>query len=182
METAQLLYRVQAGEPEAIEDFIWAFQNRVFRLALSILDEPQEAEEAAQDVFIAALAGLPGYRGQAAVHTWLYAITVNICLNRKRRWARVGRLLGRLREALRGDPQAAAGLEQAALRHETSAAVWTAIQSLGERHRLPVILRYYHDLSVAEIAAVLKLREGTVHSRLNTARRRLKGMLADVEL
>jgi RNA polymerase sigma-70 factor (ECF subfamily) len=55
--------------------------------------------------------------------------------------------------------------------------VWRAVQDLGEKHRLPVILRYYHDLPVAEIAGVLGISEGTVHSRLSIARDRLRGAL-----
>ena len=67
--------------------------------------------------------------------------------------------------------------ETVTAQHEQNDAVWQAVQSLGEKHRWPVILRYYHDLPVAEIAAVLGLSEGTVHSRLSIARDRLRLVL-----
>jgi len=63
------------------------------------------------------------------------------------------------------------------MQHEADAAVWRAVNALGEKHRLPVILRYYHGFSTAEIAQLLDLNEGTVHSRLNTARERLRHAL-----
>jgi RNA polymerase sigma-70 factor (ECF subfamily) len=50
---------------------------------------------------------------------------------------------------------------------------------MDERHRIPIILRYYHDLSVPEIANILQIPEGTVHSRLNTARRQLHEVLKE---
>lgn len=180
METAQLLIRCQAGEPAAIEDFIWTYQHRVFRLALSILDDPVEAEDATQDVFIAAVGGLDSFRGDAAVHTWLYAITVNVCLKRKRTRSRWNRLAVRLREVFSSPSrQTVKSVEQTVIQNEAGAAMFQAVQSLGEKHRLPVILRFYHDLPVSEIARILKIKEGTVHSRLNTARRRLKAALKD---
>ncbi|MCL4258805.1 MAG: sigma-70 family RNA polymerase sigma factor, partial [Anaerolineales bacterium] len=63
--------------------------------------------------------------------------------------------------------------ERAAIAHEHSHAMWQAISSLDEKHRLPVILRYYHELSTQEIAEVLGINLGTVHSRLSIARQQL---------
>jgi RNA polymerase sigma-70 factor (ECF subfamily) len=51
------------------------------------------------------------------------------------------------------------------------------VQSLNEKHRLPVILRYYHNCLVAEIAQILDIPEGTVHSRLNTARKKIRNQI-----
>jgi RNA polymerase sigma-70 factor, ECF subfamily len=50
---------------------------------------------------------------------------------------------------------------------------------MDEKHRIPIVLRYYHDLPVAEIAGILRIPEGTVHSRLNTARRQLRNILKE---
>jgi RNA polymerase sigma-70 factor, ECF subfamily len=171
------LERCRAGEPGAVEALVQTHQPAIYRLALSILDDPAEADEAAQETFLAALRALPTYRGDAAFNTWLYRIAVNVSLGRRRK----GRTWQRLKEALTaawrmgGEP--AEQPEAAAMRRETQAAVWRAVQALGEKHRLPVILRYYHGLSVSEIAAVLAVNEGTVHSRLSVARDRLRGAL-----
>ena len=62
---------------------------------------------------------------------------------------------------------------------ESDSMVQDAIQRLDDKHRLPIILRYYHDLSVAEIAETLAIPQGTVHSRLNSARERLRQVLKE---
>jgi RNA polymerase sigma-70 factor (ECF subfamily) len=122
------------------------------------------------------LRNLGSYRGGASLRTWLFAIAINVCrgrLRRRRSWLRMQTvLLGKwLGEEQSVQPEAiSAQREQADM-------VWRAVQDLGEKHRLPVILRYYHDLPVAEIAGVLGISEGTVHSRLSIARDRLRGAL-----
>jgi RNA polymerase sigma-70 factor (ECF subfamily) len=70
-------------------------------------------------------------------------------------------------------------VEERAIQDETEEGVWRAIHGMDEKHRIPIVLRYYHDLSVAEIAVILQIPEGTVHSRLNTARRQLHAVLKE---
>lgn len=67
--------------------------------------------------------------------------------------------------------------EREAIEHERSQAVQRAIAALDEKHRLPIVLRYYHELSTQEIADVLGINLGTVHSRLSIARQQLNGVL-----
>jgi RNA polymerase sigma-70 factor (ECF subfamily) len=169
----QWLERCRAGEPEAVEWLVRTHQAAVYRLALSILDDPDEADDATQETFLAALRRLRTFRGQAAFTTWLYAIAVNVSRSRWRK--------SRTRQRLRAVLQAAGWAarpdplpEAAAAQRETAGAVWQAVERLGEKHRLPVILRYYHDRPTAEIAQILGISEGTVHSRLATARDRLR--------
>ena len=68
-------------------------------------------------------------------------------------------------------------LEEAIVASEEEAALWHALEKLGEKQRLPVILRYYHDFSIKEIAEILKIKEGTVHSRLSIGREKLRSEL-----
>lgn len=182
MTLAELVACCRAGDEGAVEALVSAYQGRVYRLALTILDDPAEADEAAQDALVSALGALGSYRGEAAFTTWLYAITVNAC----RRRLRQRRSRERLQHALQAVFRVRGGAgtpEDRAARRETGTALWRAVNALGEKHRLPVILRYYHELSVAEIAEILGLSEGTVHSRLFTARERLREALQDkVEL
>ena len=172
LDAAQLIERCRAGDEEAVTWLVQANQAAVFRLALSILDDPAEADEATQETFLAALRNSKSYRAQAALRTWLFAIAINVCRSRLRQ----SRTRQRLQQLLHGawlvgdDPVQP---ETAATQREAAGAVWRAVQALGEKHRLPVILRYYHDLPVAEIGAVLNISPGTVHSRLSTARDRL---------
>lgn len=171
-----LIERCRAGDSDAVEALVRACQPAVFRLALSILDDPAEAEEAAQDTLVAALNALSGFRGEAAFTTWLYRITVNVCRGRLRRQ----RARARLRSALAGVLRAAGAQprpEETAAQRERETALWQAVQTLDEKHRLPLVLFYYHELPALEIAQILGVSEGTVHSRLHTARQRLRADL-----
>lgn len=179
MDTAQLIESCRAGDALAIEALVREHTPAVYRLALSLLDDGAEADGAAQDAFIAALSALDTYRGGAAFTTWLYAITVNVCRGRLRKRKTWGRVMDTLRAALQAGSGSPADPEAVVMQHEADAAVWRAVNALGEKHRLPVILRYYHGFSTAEIAQLLDLNEGTVHSRLNTARERLRQALRD---
>lgn len=172
MDTTQLIRSCQTGDPLAIDAFVRAHQGPVYRLALSVLDEAREAEEVAQDALLQALRALGGFRGEANLTTWLYCITLNLCRSRLRqRQTRT-----RLQTALEGLFHQRHGppAEAVVAAKETQNAVWQAIQALNEKQRLPIILRYYHDLSIAEIAEVLQVNSGTIHSRLSLARDQLR--------
>lgn len=198
MDTNELIQCCLSGDEAAIETLVHAHQRAVFVLALSLLygrgvtpaEAAADADEATQDIFIAVLKSLHTYQGKAAFTTWLYAITLNICRNRYRRRQASARLRGALQNLFRQSqaeeqPTGAIELppppspEETVLRREAAGVLWGKVNRLGEKHRTVVILRYYHDLSIAEIAQILGLSEGTVHSRLFTARERLRVLMAD---
>jgi len=179
-DTLPLYYADLTGEASvaaAGEHFVRAHQQTVYRFALSILEDAVEAEDAAQDALVAALRHRRSYRGEASITTWLYTITLNICRKRLNKRRRGEQLLAVLQGLFHLKGEAHERPEEAALREETQADVLRAVQRLDEKHRLPVLLRYYHDLPTAEIAQILGLNEGTVHSRLFTARERLRAAL-----
>ncbi len=171
----RLIELCRVGDSSAIENFVQMYQQDVYRLALSILDDPGEAEDATQEALLSALRSLDSFRGASSLKTWLYSITVNVCRTRLQRHKRHERLTQILGEVLRvrGTPS----VEEGAIQNESNEALWRVIRSMDEKHHIPVVLRYYHDLSVAEIAHILQIPEGTVHSRLNHARRQLHNAL-----
>lgn len=173
-ETLQLLQLYQADDVTAVEMFVRAHQQAVYRLAVSVLDDPAEAEEATQDALVAALNALDTYRGDSAFTTWLYAITLNICRTRLRKHRSRDRLMDTLRSLFHVGGETPPHPEEAAIRNESDEIVAQAVNSLDEKHRLAVVLRYYNELPIAEIARLLDISEGTVHSRLFTARERLR--------
>jgi RNA polymerase sigma-70 factor (ECF subfamily) len=123
------------------------------------------------------LRSLDSYRGEAKLSTWLYSITVNLCRNHiraRQRRERVRNLFERLTTPIEDAPSQP---EDVIIRMQADFSLFSIVQSLNEKHRLPVILRYYHDCSVAEIAQILDIPEGTVHSRLNTARKKVRNCL-----
>jgi RNA polymerase sigma-70 factor (ECF subfamily) len=164
----------QTLDAAAIEGLVATHRPKVYRLALSILDDPAEADEAAQDALLAALKALDSYRGEAAFSTWLYTITLNVCRARLRKRQTAERLFRTLKTFFWPAADKPRLPEENAILSETEADVWRAVNELDEKHRLPIILRYYHDFSTDEIARMLTINEGTVRSRLHTAREQLR--------
>ena len=166
-----------AGDEDAIEALVREHEAGVFRLALSILDDPAEAHEVTQETFLSALRALPGYQEQKSFKAWLYTIA----LNQSRSHLRKRKIIERLRQTLtsifRVETQRQVSPEEAAVQNEREAALWRSINQLDERHRIVLVLRYFHELSIAEISEILSINEGTIHSRLHNAREKLKDSL-----
>lgn len=132
-----------------------------------------EAEEIAQEVFLRVHRAVAAFRGEAALSTWLYAITSRLCLNRLQAPDRRRRAEAALDMVADPAPGPGAELEAA----EREAALQRAIGALDEQARIVVVLRDVQGLSYEEIAAALELPVGTVRSRLHRARLALKERL-----
>jgi RNA polymerase sigma-70 factor, ECF subfamily len=172
-----LLQRCLTGDPQAIEMLVRDHQGTIFRLCFSILDDVKDAEDATQETFIAAVRALHSFRGDAVFNTWLYAIAVNICRRQLSRRGRQREVRSALQLEHSVGMSAPSDPEQTIIRHEVADSLLKAVSELDEKHRIPVVLRYFHDLSVPEIARVMQINEGTVHSRLSNARERLHGLM-----
>ena len=81
----RLLEQCKAGDAAAVEDFVQTYQREVYCLALSILDDSHEAEDATQESLLAALRGLESFKADSSLKTWLFSITVNTCCTRLQR-------------------------------------------------------------------------------------------------
>jgi RNA polymerase sigma-70 factor (ECF subfamily) len=175
----RLIELCRAGDSSAVQHFVHTYQHEVYRLALSILDDSSEAEDATQESLLAALRALDTFQGGSSLKTWLFSITVNHCRTRLQRRRRRERLSDMLGWILRTQASSPPSVEEHTIQHESNQTLWRAVHGMDEKHRIPIVLRYYHDLAVAEIAAILRIPEGTVHSRLNTARRQLRNVLKE---
>lgn len=167
-ETLEWIRRSQAGDAEAFAALFHKHKNLVYRTAYLMLGNAGEAEDLMQEVFLEVYRTLRTYQpAKGAFTTWLYRITVNDCLNHKRsrRWTSVS-----LDEAIALPHAAALGDD----RPEIDEDVWRAISRLSPKLRIVVILRYYWDMSYAELTQVLNLPLGTVKSRLNQALQQVK--------
>ncbi len=143
-----------------------------FRTACLILGNRADAEEAVQDAYLRAWRFRDSLTGVASIRPWLYRVVVNSCYSKLRsevphRDRRAGD------EPLTRLPSAGAGPEAGAERNVIAGTVLGALQRLPLSLRVPVVLRYYADLSERDIARAIGRRPGTVKSRLHEARRRL---------
>jgi RNA polymerase sigma-70 factor (ECF subfamily) len=179
VDTTLLIRLSREGDAVAIETLIHAYESRLYRLALSMLDDPAESDEATQDAFITAIRRLSSYRGEASFATWLYAITLNVCRGRLRqrraraRLAQVWQALGFVERS--AEPRT----EQIAIALEADRAVWQALQRLNDKQREVVILRYYHDLKLDDIAHLTGVSERTVRTWLQQAHEQLREWLKE---
>jgi RNA polymerase sigma-70 factor, ECF subfamily len=180
MTDAQLSWLIPeciAGNQDAIEMLVRQHEVGVFRLALSIVGDPAEAAEITQETFIAALRSLRGYQEKQTFKAWLYTIALNQSRSRLRKRKVIERLQTTLSGIFRLESQKQKTPEETILQSEKEAAIWDSLKQLKEQHRLVVILRYFHELSIAEISEILAVNEGTIHSRLHSAREKLKSSL-----
>jgi RNA polymerase sigma-70 factor (ECF subfamily) len=176
-ETLQLIHRCREGDTVAVESLIHAYKTVVYRLALSILDDAPEADEAAQDALLTAIRKLDSYRGEAAFSTWLYTITLNVCRMRLRKRKSRERWQGVLQSLFLRPTEAVREPEQNALTSENDRVVWQAIQQLTPDQREVVVLRYMQELPIKEIAQVAGVSERTVQNRLHAAQAKLQALL-----
>jgi RNA polymerase sigma-70 factor, ECF subfamily len=173
----RLIAECIAGNEDAIEALVREYEAGVFRLAFSVLSDQAEAHEVTQETFLSALRALPSYHEQKSFKAWLYTIA----LNHSRSHLRKRKVLERLRSSLttifRVETEMQVSPEEATIQNEKEAALWRAINQLDERHRIVLVLRYFHELSIAEISEILSVNEGTIHSRLHNAREKLRDAL-----
>jgi RNA polymerase sigma-70 factor (ECF subfamily) len=170
-----------AGNEEAIEVLVREFEAGVFRLAVSILGDPMEAHEVTQETFLSALRALPTYQEKKSFKAWLYAIALNHSRSHLRKRKVLERLRSTMTTIFRVEVEKQNSPEEAILQSERDAAVWRAIQQLEEPLCIVLLLRYFQQLSIAEISEILSVPQGTIHSRLHTAREILRDWLKQLQ-
>lgn len=178
---SRLVSQCLAGDPYAIETFVRQYETGVFRLALSIVGDVAEANEITQETFISALRSLPTYREEKSFKAWLYTIALNHSRSHLRKHKSLERLGNILRSVLRVETQKQVLPEEAIIQNEKEAALWNSLNQLDEKFRTVVVLRYFHELSIHEISEILSVNEGTIHSRLHSAREKLREALEQIE-
>jgi RNA polymerase sigma-70 factor (ECF subfamily) len=158
-----------AGDPQAFTVLVRRHRDRLWAVALRTMRDREEAADALQDALLSAYRNAGGYRGDAAVTTWLHRVVVNACLDRMRRRA--------VRPSVPlGDTDVAAGRDDhAALERRLD--VQSALARLPESQRVAIVLVDLQELSVAEAAAYLGVAEGTVKSRCSRGRVALARLL-----
>jgi RNA polymerase sigma-70 factor (ECF subfamily) len=163
--------------PARVADFdqlVALHEPRIRRLAFRLLGWSGDVDDVVQDVFLAALARIGKFRGDASIATWLTSITINRCRTDRRR-----RLLRLRWLARRAKPESAQPADQRSMRDEVSARVRSAVRALRPKDREVIVLFYLEDFSAQHIAELLSISRGAVEVRLHRARARLKNQLAE---
>jgi len=162
----------------AMEMVIRKFREPLYFHARYIVKDHQEAYDLVQEVFIKAMREDRLFDEDFKIKAWLYRVTSNLCFNQVRNRKRRGAILDTMMK-----PEAfGADQVETIFAGERRSEVMTALEQLSEDHKQILLLRYYDDLSYAEIADVLQVKLGTVMSRLSRARMRLMEVMQSSEL
>jgi len=171
---AEALALARGGDASAFGLLVQEHQQAAFRAAYLVLHDAQAAEDVAQEGFVRAYRQLHRFREEQPFRPWLLRIVINLAMNETRRRKRGLALLERFgRQPLRQEP----GPERVAMATEASRQVWEAINRLGEDDRVILYLRYFLELSEADMARAIGKAPGTVKSRLHRAGRRLRAVI-----
>ena len=172
----ELIRRAGQGDQEAFRQLVETYQAPAYRLALRMCGgDAALAEDAAQEAFLAAWRGLPRFRGDSRFSTWLYRLTTNAAIDWLRREKRHRGMDDVTELEL---PDDGPGPQDQAEQAETQQTVRRALGQLSEEHRQVLLLRYMQEMDYGEIAVALGISEGTVKSRINRAKARLKELLS----
>lgn len=169
MEEPEFLEKIKGGDRSAIDAMVVRYHPDVYRFLRHLSRHPQEAEDLAQATFIRAIARIETYAGKAPLKSWL----LGVAYREFSRWRRRRLWLPLLGDRVSpGDPYSDIAEAEALL---------DALSRLPEALRATFLLHHVEELSMAEIAASLDIPEGTVKSRLHTARMRLRALLREEE-
>ena len=172
---AQLIASARQGDATAWDELVSQYQEAVFRLAYLLMGDADEAADVAQDAFIRAYRAMDRFDVSRPLRPWLLRITTNLARNRRRS---LGRYVAALRRLLLAEPPQTASIADHSARRMEAQALWQAVRQLGRADQEVIYLRYFLDLSEAEMSKTLEIAPGTVKSRLHRALGRLRGVIA----
>jgi len=186
IEESTLITRLRSGDPEAIEAVMARFTPRLYRVALGITRNAADAEEVVQDVFASIVHKLNTFEGRAALWTWLYRVTTNAALNKRRgKRHEVEVSIDADLPSFKADGHREGDRafliadwsqrpDEALLSKEAREVLDRALARLPDEYRIIVVLRDVEELSNEEAARVLGESIGSVKSRLHRARMALR--------
>ncbi len=168
----ELVDRCRRDDPGAFEELINHFKNLVFAVIIRTVSDPSRAEDLAQDVFLRIHRGLPYFRGDARLSTWVYRIVINVCSQEREKPRRPVSL---------DDPDARvpapATIDRSFSDLELRDRLEKAIQQLPVQYRLLIAGHYLQGVQYEDLAEAMNLPLGTVKTQLHRAKRQLRQIL-----
>ena len=170
----RLVERAQHGEEEAFEELVRHYQAPLYYLALRFVRDEHAAADLTQTVFLRAFQGLPGFRQQSSLKTWLYRITINLCKNYLRDRAKKD-----FENSSELDPPSHSNPLLELIEHEDQRRLLQAWEQLPERQRITMTLKIQEGMKYHEIAEVLECTVGAVKANFHHACKKLKVILQE---
>lgn len=182
MDDKHMLVKARRGELSAFEELVHKYEKRVYAVALRSSGSPEDAADITQEVFLRAWRSIETFRGDSGFSTWLFRITMNMCVDHARHrqsQPQCRPLVIGEEDAERPIPDTAPTPEEHLDNSELGRELAAALDAVSEEHRRIVLLRDVSGMSYTEIAEVLEISEGTVKSRLARARVALRRILLE---
>ena len=172
----QLICDVQEGSHEAFRDLVELHMRRVYDLAYGFVNDHDDAEDIAQEVFVKVYHSIKDFRQESGFSTWVYRIAANTSLDRvKQRKRAVARLVP-MDESQLGAVAADPGMDHI----DTSAHIERALHELPTLQRAVVILRHMEGFSTKQVSGMLKCSEGTVKTHLHRGLKKMRKLLSNL--
>ena len=184
MTDRELVERAKRGDQSAFERLVLDNQNRVYSLALRLVNDREEAADLAQEAFVKAWQGLASFQGESSFSTWMYRLTTNVCID----WLRRQKRREGVEPAVSLDDEnsgwaepadRASDPQQVLEQSERGQALARGLARLPDWQRRVLVLRELSGLSYQEIAQALDIDLGTVKSRIARARLNLRKILLE---
>ena len=174
-----LLRRACKGDVQAFEELMQSHESRIYAIALRMMGNREDAQDCAQEAMVRIYRAMGSFKGQSALATWIYRITMNTCLDElRRRKARKVTSLDSLVDNGWSPTDTGDTPEEHGLRVEKQNALNQAIQSLPDDMSAEIILRDVKGYSYDEIASILDANVGTIKSRISRGREKLREILS----
>ena len=181
---AALVEKIIQGDISAFRELVEKFKKKIFYISFDILGDYQEAEDISQEVFIKIFRSINKFKKDAKMSTWIYQITVNTCIDAIRRkkakptvqidegrpiehWAAESIVSGKI-----SSPESSADASLLQIK------IQAALNKISDKERAVFVMRHYNDLSINEIADVMKISSGTVKSFLFRGLQKLRKELS----
>jgi RNA polymerase sigma-70 factor (ECF subfamily) len=177
----ELVERCQRGDRAAFEEIFMLYRDDVFRFAFLVVRDASLAQDVVQEAFLKVFRSIAKFQFRSSFKSWLYRVAVNeaiTILRRRKIKEELAPAPGAARETGVASPARAWQPEEAALDSEERRLLHFAIDQLDPVHRSVVVLKYFHEFSDTEIAAIIGCPPGTVKSRLHRARELLRHYMA----
>lgn len=184
MTDRELVERAKKGDQGVFEQLVLDNQNRVYSLALRLVNDREEAADLSQEAFVRAWQGLQSFQGESSFATWIYRLTTNLCID----WLRRQKRREGVEPAVSLDDEESGWAEPADRdsdphllleRSERGKALARGLEKLPDWQRQALVLRELSGLSYQEIAGELDIDLGTVKSRIARARLNLRKILLE---
>ena len=173
-----LVKRAQSGDKAALEELILLYEKSVYNIAFRFMGNEADACDAAQEALIKIYRRIGSFRHHSSFSSWIYRLSVNTCLDALRKRKRAPLSLDQSMEnGVPFEDEHHLTPEAHALSLEKSEDIQTAINTLSADHKSVIILRDISGLSYDEIAECLDISVGTVKSRINRGRQKLRALL-----